>query len=289
MLQLINHIKTNYKLRSESIRQFGPKFNVDFQVGSYQVKTAVNSKELLSCFKLRNEVFNIEFRDLKGLNYDFDEFDSVCDHIMIIYKATQEVVGTYRLNSCWFTNNFYSEQEFHMKNLFNLKGPFLELGRACINKDHRKGSVIALLWKGIADYMNLSRAQILFGCSSVKVTESRESAIIFQYLKQNDHVQLGFEAKPKSSYEISHFSQWCEYFEKNYNADFAEEAERLIPSLLKSYLKLGAKVISEPALDEDFNCIDFLTVLDRNGINKTAERKFGVKPSNFNPSPFPSL
>jgi len=41
----------------------------------------------------------------------------------------------------------------------------------------------------------------------------------------------------------------------------------IIPDLLKSYLKFGAKICSYPAYDKEFRCFDFLTVIDYNTVN----------------------
>jgi putative hemolysin len=54
------------------------------------------------------------------------------------------------------------------------------------------------------------------------------------------------------------------------------EAEEKIPSLLKSYIKAGAKVCSYPALDLDFNCIDFMTVLKRSELDQKLVKKFNA-------------
>ena len=59
-----------------------PKFNVEFNFGSYQVKTIRNSDPLMSNVKkLRFK----SFFDEKNLNkIDSDEFDELCDHLVVI-------------------------------------------------------------------------------------------------------------------------------------------------------------------------------------------------------------
>jgi putative hemolysin len=245
-------------------------------MGPYRVKTAETKDELIECFRLRDEVFNKEFRGLTNTRFDFDQFDSQCDHIIIVHKETDTIIGTYRLNSSLYSTDFYTEQEFQLDQVSRLKGPILELGRACIQKDHRRGGVISLLWRGIAEYMNLSKSQILFGCSSVKVTDPRDAALIYQYLNHKGHLDLSYNAKPQANYEMLEFKTWSEYFEQNMTEALISEAESMVPSLLRSYLKIGAKIIAEPALDEDFNCIDFLTLLERDKLTKSAEKKYGV-------------
>ncbi len=43
---------------------------------------------------------------------------------------------------------------------------------------------------------------------------------------------------------------------------------RALPPLLRSYLHAGSKVHGFPALDIDFQCADFLTILDLRNLNK---------------------
>jgi putative hemolysin len=277
MRQLLTTIKTNYRFRSHGIHRFGPKFVFKFEAGPYVVKTADQKHELIDCFRLRNEVFNREFRGVKNLEYDFDEFDSICDHIVILHKESNKIVGTYRLNSSLFSKKFYTLSEFDIKHFRSLPGPVLELGRACIQKEHRRGIVISLLWRGIAEYMKISNSRTLIGCSSIKICDSRGAALVYQYLSDKGHLDSRYCAKPKPKYEMDHFAVWHEYLRDHYSERLETEAESLIPPLLRSYLKLGAKIFAEPAYDQDFNCIDLLTVLERDQLMKTAGKKFGLE------------
>ncbi len=277
MMQIIQQLKTNYKFHSKGVFRFNPKIHFQFAMGPYLVKTAENRNELIECFKLRDEVFNKEFRGLTNTEFDFDQFDSICDHIIIVHHQTQTLVGTYRLNSSLHSKSFYTEQEFEIKNLNYLKGPILELGRACIRKEHRKGTVMNLLWRGVAEYMNHSHSQTLFGCSSVKITDARDAALVYQYLKTKGHLDLRYLAKPQPAYEMDGFAIWHDYIQQDFSEALATEAEQLLPPLLKSYFKIGAKVIAEPAFDEEFNCVDFLTLLHRDRLSKTAEKKYGLE------------
>lgn len=52
-----------------------------------------------------------------------------------------------------------------------------------------------------------------------------------------------------------------------------QEMKDKIPSLLNSYLKVGAKVCGAPALDRAFKCVDFLTILDVSNLKRERVRK----------------
>ena len=45
--------------------------------------------------------------------------------------------------------------------------------------------------------------------------------------------------------------------------------------LLQFYLKCGAQVCGEPALDKACKCIDYLTILDKEQMDAGAKRKYG--------------
>eukprot|EP00831_Metopus_contortus_P025311 TRINITY_DN21848_c0_g1_i3.p1 TRINITY_DN21848_c0_g1~~TRINITY_DN21848_c0_g1_i3.p1 ORF type:complete len:129 (-),score=13.83 TRINITY_DN21848_c0_g1_i3:58-444(-) len=88
--------------------------------------------------------------------------------LMIINKSDDALIGTYRLNCTKFSNNFYSATEFNIDAILELPGDKVELGRACVHPDFRNGMTIALLWKGLSEYMSASESRFFFGCSSIK-------------------------------------------------------------------------------------------------------------------------
>jgi putative hemolysin len=54
----------------------------------------------------------------------------------------------------------------------------------------------------------------------------------------------------------------------------SKTVDEMIPALLQSYLKAGAKVAASPALDRDFKCVDFFTVLDMESLTQLYERRY---------------
>lgn len=282
MLTSLSQLKVNYQLHRVGAYRFRPRQRMSLEFGSYILKTAESFEELLSCFKLRDEVFNKEFRGLSKTTLDFDQYDSEFDHLLIIHRPSSKVVGTYRLTCRSDLDESYTGNEFKLQGLLSLGGPFLELGRACIQQNHRKGAVISLLWRGIAVYMKLTGSQILFGCSSLKVIDSRRAALVYRFL-ENQGALLRIDCQPTPGYRFEDIQSWMQHF-SDLNQQQIEEAESLVPSLLKSYLKLGAKVAAEPAYDRDFGCLDFLTVLRRHELSAGIERKFAMNESTSNMS-----
>lgn len=270
-------IKENTLLRWNGVYNFQPKIRLNIKSGSYILKTAETYEELIESCRLRHEVFYQEFQNIEIPGIDVDRFDSHFDHLIIKHIATNKIIGTYRLNCSTFSNHSYTELEFNLKEIYKLQGPHLELGRACIQKDHRKGaSVISLLWRGITEYMNLSNANILFGCTSVKINTPKDAALLYKYLLDNGSVMTSNYSSPTKNFLVADFDIWFAYFQNGLTPSQIELAESLIPPLMKAYLKFGAKIASEPAFDKDFDCVDLLTILKKEDMTNSLARRFQV-------------
>ncbi len=249
---------------------FYRKIAVYFEKGSYIVKTIESRSELKEVMKLRYQVFHKEYRKKKfPFGLDVESLDPVADHLVIIDKESDKIVGTYRLICSEFSNVFYSQSEFNIQGFFELPGVKLELSRACIHKDFRKGVVMNLLWRGLVKYMNEVKAKYLFGCSSVKTMDPKEVGLVVEKFRaEGQLLNPPMSAEPLPMYEMARLTAMLE------DTAISKPIEEMIPALLQSYLKAGAKVSSSPALDKDFNCVDFFTVLDMESLTQLYERRY---------------
>ncbi len=265
-----------YKLRMKKLHKFQAKVLLQTEVGPYLLKTVTDPKELRQALQLRYQIFYQESFIKRGpaLGLDMDDYDFNCDHLVIINKKTNEMVGTYRMNCSLFSDQFYSTNEFHMSRILAQPGIKVELGRACIHPLHRNGISLSLLWRGIAEYMQISQAQLLFGCASVSVKNPREAALLHRYLSEQNRMTPEFLAPPTEAFTMPGLDLWLRFFKNPLTESEIQEAQSLIPSLLRTYLKIGAKIGGEPAWDKNFQCIDFLTILRREDLNKTLWRKY---------------
>lgn len=268
-------IHSMYQLRMNKIHKFKPKVAIQVELGPFTIKTITTVDELKEALSLRYQVFHREMIGKKKLTgIDVDEFDTICDHLIIVEKRSQQIVGTYRLNCSLFSDQFYSGKEFNLKRILEKREVKLELGRACIHKDFRKGSVISLLWRGIAEYMSASNANLLFGCASIKTQNPREAALLYRYFFEEKRFSPEFFAPPTLSFTMPHLDLWIQNFKSPLTTDERAEAEKLIPPLFRAYLKIGAYVGGEPAWDDEFKCIDFLTILKREDLNRVLWKKY---------------
>lgn len=255
-LQNLTRIFSDWEVRlSPRFITYSPRFNVNIETNRYQLKTATSMDELIKTFRLRNHVFKND-----PLKLDYDHLDHQCDHLLIIDKTDDCVVGTYRLI---FGPTFYSDAEFKLGSFKQLEGEKLELGRACIIEDHRNGSVIDLLWKGIGKYQELTQAQYLFGCSSIFTVNPKEMSALMAQMKNKgrhlDHLSI----RPTNDFIHAGLEQSCN-----------EPITATLPPLLASYFMAGAKVHGVPAFDKDFDCFDWLTILDINELSSSYKRRY---------------
>lgn len=273
----LEKLDSQIRLHHHRIREYRPHVQFHLEKGHYIVKTAQNGRELEDCLKLRFEVFHREFMNkTRRFGVDLEKLDLVSDHLIIIDKRIDQIIGTYRLNSSRFTDTFYSAGEFQMDEVLRLPGHKLELGRACINRDYRSGVVIALLWRGIAEYINQTETRYLFGCASIKTEDEFESALLYQHFFEGGNLDLGLGVTPTKKYKFANFDRSLNYI-RNTPARFNSAAvAESIPTLFSSYLRAGAKICGEPAYDADFHCIDFFTILRIDELNPLFVRKYKI-------------
>lgn len=222
--------------------------------------------ELIQVFKLRHDVF-LGHQD-RNETFDTDEFDHVCDHIIIRDKETGKICGTYRILCSEFVENFYSQSEFTLGAFLQENGVKVELGRACIHHAHRNGPVIDLLWKGISRYCKQVNASYLFGCSSIHTKELLDMKQLDSYLKSSGHFTDDYQIRSYGDFQIME----AELVEQTMFE--VHEGKRFLPPLLRSYLNAGAKIYGTPAYDEDFGCFDYLTILEMKNVSDAFKRRY---------------
>jgi putative hemolysin len=275
MVAMIDNVIQTSQIYFTRISKWKSKADLKIETGPYVLKFATTKKEVIDCFKLRHQVFCVEMAgQSKKSRLDFDKYDNFCDHLIIVHQPTEKIVGTYRMNFSETSDSFYTESEFHLNPWINKQdAPFIELGRACIEKDHRRGIVISLLWRGIADYMKLMNAEKLIGCSSIKVTDARSAALVYKYFEAKGALTEEI-FQPKDKFVMDDLQFWLNVFSSGLTEQQMQDAEEMVPSLLKSYIKAGSKVASLPAFDEEFSCIDFVTILNRADLDQKLVRRF---------------
>jgi len=233
----------------------------------YTTRLARNLDEVRAAQTLRFEVFNLELNE--GLTESFttgrdeDPFDAVCDHLVVEHLPSGNIVGTYRLQTGANAENYlgyYSAQEFDFQVFERLRPEIVELGRACVHRQHRNLVVLGLLWKGIADYAQQHGARYLLGCSSLSSQDPAVGASAYADLCRRHLAPFEYRTSALPAFD-------CPL------EQLAAEAPK-IPKLLRAYLTIGAKICGPPALDRQFKTIDFLTLLDLHALPAGVRSRF---------------
>ena len=218
----------------------------------FKVKITHDKEEIRAAQRLRFDVFNRELR--KGLQaslelgLDSDSFDSVCDHLLASDTSTGKVVGTYRLllgSNAGRTFGFYSENEFDLRNIKQLDGELLELGRSCVHKEYRDRGVLDAMWQAIAEYVREHGVRYLFGCASLYSTDPGGVSELFSIIKRRYYAPERFRVLPVPG---KLFRNLIETLKPKNGARLMLR----LPGLINGYFKLGALVCGPPALDCDF-------------------------------------
>ncbi len=254
----------------------------------YLIKLAENQAEISAAQELRYRVFKEEQGRLSTCSdvTDRDYFDSFCRHLVVVEKGSGRIVGTYRVltnNAAHFAGRFYSQDEFTISGLKNMRDDLCEVGRSCVDPEFRNGAVVSLLWSGLISLRHHSMSpfgllekvrrhyhrrpaakfEYLFGCVSLEETDPVAALALYEYCLQNNLVTNKLTARPRAGFELAPVSdaEVQRYLQEN-----EKTMLRKLPPLFKGYINLGAKICGAPAYDREFGTIDFLILQDMREI-----------------------
>ena len=241
-----------------------------------EVYLARTEAEIDSALSLRYEIFNQELNE--GLyesssnQKDRDAYDEHCEHLIVVDKDKDDkVVGTYRLlqgKSAAGGIGFYSETEFNLTSLYSLSDNIMEIGRSCVHRDYRDGSVISMLWQGLADCIIQYNIRYLMGCASLHTTDGKKVSEIYAYLREKDFLaEECFHVEPRQGFIL-------EDFDPDYRIQNLKETAKRIPTIIKGYMRVGAKICGLPALDSSFGTVDVFVLFDAEKISARYNKKF---------------
>jgi L-ornithine Nalpha-acyltransferase len=246
------------------LSQSGPIGEIRY--GSLQVRLAETAADLDAVQRLRYRVFYEEMGakptpEMARFRRDFDDYDALCDHLMVIDDARgpgpDAVVGTYRLirrSVAEKLGHFYSEAEYDIAKLKALPGEILELGRSCVDAGARNQATLQLLWRGNATYVFNHKIDLMFGCASLPGIDADALAVPLSFLHQHHlaPAELRPRAVPDRYVEMDRLPPG------SYDAAAAGD----LPPLIKGYLRLGGYVGEGAVIDRQFNTTDVSVVVE---------------------------
>ncbi|MDN0198731.1 GNAT family N-acyltransferase [Streptomyces sp. S.PNR 29] len=234
----------------------------------YTVTLARDESDVRAAQRLRHDVFAGEMGALLSTpqpGHDIDAFDAYCDHLLVREEATGQVVGTYRLlppERAAIAGRLYSDSEFDLTSLDAIRPELVEVGRSCVHPDHRDGTVIGLIWAGIARYMVDRGHEWLAGCCSIPLADGGALASATWDRVRAKHLA-------PEEYRVRPLLPWQPSV-----PDAPRSESHPLPALLRGYLRLGAWVCGEPAHDAEFGVADLYVLLPMNRVNPRYLRHF---------------
>ena len=232
----------------------------------YRAEIAKSPEDVRGAQNLRYRVFAMEMGAyLKGAEeeLDRDELDEHCEHLLVRDLETHRIVACTRLltdTKARRLGYFYSETEFHLGDVLALPGRHLEIGRTCVDPLHRGSVVLATLWGGLAQFVSANGFDYLMGCASIPPGPSGfDVEGLAEECRQDLSETANLGVRPRIEVPREQRSS---------------QPGAPIPPLLQAYLRLGCRVLGEPAFDADFNVMDVFILLKLDQLQARYERRF---------------
>ena len=255
--------------------------------GALEVRLAETEHEVEQAQRLRYKVFYEEMSAIpsprmRETGRDFDKYDDVCDHLLVVDRDAHDedgqpmVVGTYRLTrkkDADKVGGFYTSSEYDLSPM--LKGlpadtKYLELGRSCILKSYRaRPGTMQLLWKGLMAYVARFDIDLMFGCASLPGIDVAEMALPLSYLHHfhpmPEHLRV--KAQPELFVDMNRMPA---------DQIDAREGVRSLPAMLKGYVRAGCCIGDGAVIDRQFDTTDVFIYFPVSGLDPRYKSRFGL-------------
>ncbi len=262
------------------------------RIGNLEVRLARSAADVKKAQRLRYEVFYREMNavpDARTLirKRDEDDYDLICDHLLVIDKTVErpakrrpwpkrsKVVGTYRVllqDVAEKNQGFYTQGEYDIGPLIarkRTKYHFVELGRSCVLKPYRNRRTVELLWQGLWTYVREHRVDVMLGCASFPGTDPKEHALALSFLHH-------FSRAPEDWLVSAHPALKADMNMIPKDQVNAKEAMKVMPPLIKGYLRAGAYIGDGAVVDKQFGTTDVLVILPVEAIDTRYFSHFGA-------------
>jgi putative hemolysin len=242
----------------------------------FDVRMAQTPDDLCAAQRLRFDVF---VRELGGsgptvdhaAGLERDELDAFCEHLLLIDRKSDAVVGVYRLlgpEQAARAGRHYCASEYELGPLLTSNRRLLELGRSCVHPDYRGGMAMHHLWSALARYVALHKIDVLFGVASFRGTDVQALAGPLSLLHQRHLAPPDLRVRALSeAYQNMNLIEETQLDRK--------AAMLQIPSLIKAYLRLGGYVGEGAFVDHAFNTTDVCLIMDTARLSQRQARIYG--------------
>ena len=234
------------------------------RVGRYRARYASSQIDVLAAQSLRYQCFNLSNKD----KLDVDEFDALCQHVLIENLETEKLICCYRIlkfDSGKNISTSYSSQFYDLKVIENFTEPMIEVGRFCIDPEENDPSVVLTAWAALAQIVDHNQTELLFGCSSFEGIEKEKYFDSFALLRDRYMAPDHWRPKIKAA-QVFYYSK-----DLIYKVD-KKKALLNMPPLLKTYLSMGAWVSDHAVVDLNMKTLHLFTGMEISKIPKSRKK-----------------
>jgi len=193
--------------------------------GRYDVRLAESDQEIQEAQKLRYEVLYKESggritKEMLNAEREEDEWDEIA----------------FSNSSLAENQSFYTEHAFNLDGVLNHYKKSLELSRACVSPEGRGGM----------QFIEQNDFDVLFGCASFSGTDYKKHTEILSYLYDKHLATPELMPVPKdtvTSVAIEDFT----------TKPGTGKDRGKVPTMLRGYLKVGARISDHAVIDSVFN------------------------------------
>ncbi len=255
--------------------------------GALEVRLAETEHEIEQAQRLRYAVFYEEMTAIpspamRESKRDFDKYDDVCDHLLVVDRDSHDddgqplVVGTYRLTreqDAARAGGFYTASEYDLLPMISgmPKGTkYLELGRSCVLKSYRaRPGTMQLLWKGLMAYVARFDIDVMFGCASLPGNDVDELALPLSYLHH-------FHPMPEDLRVRARAELFTDMNRLAADALDQRDGLRALPPLLKGYVRAGCMIGDGAVVDRQFGTTDVFIYFPLLTMDARYKSRFGL-------------
>ena len=234
------------------------------KLGRYRARFASSKIDVLAAQSLRYQCFNLSNKD----ELDVDDFDTLCQHVLIENLETEKLICCYRILSFDSGKNIsssYSSQFYDLKVIESFPEPMIEVGRFCIDPEVNDPSVAITAWAALAQIVNKNQTELLFGCSSFEGIEKEKYLDSFALLRERYMAPDHWLPKIKAA-QVFRYSK-----DLIYKVD-KKKALLNMPPLLKTYLSMGAWVSDHAVIDLNMRTLHLFTGVEISKIPKSRKQ-----------------
>ncbi len=222
--------------------------------GRYSARLAQSPEDVDAAQRLRALAFTTQ--DQSGC--DRDAFDVFFEHVLVFEQCSNALVCCYRflpMADGREISRSYSAQYYDLSALESFAGKMVEMGRFCLRPGHSDPDILRVAWGAMTSYVDAQAVELLFGCSAFAGTDAEPYLDAFAMLKDRHLAPKRWLPKEKAL-DVFRFSTGLR------SKPDVKEAMQHMPSMLRSYLLMGAWVSDHAVFDRQLDTIHVFTGLE---------------------------